>query len=60
MKFPSQVAKLTDTVNFYIAYLGGRQLAARYGKSLRNLDRALWQWSERGKMQQRGATRLVC
>jgi hypothetical protein len=39
-----------DTFEFYVAYLNAcRQLAARHGKSLRTLDRALWQWSwERG------------
>ena len=35
-----------DTVEFYVHYLEAcRELAAKHGKSLRNLDRALWQWS---------------
>jgi hypothetical protein len=34
------------SVNFYISYLDAcRQLAEEHQVSLRNLDRALWQWS---------------
>jgi hypothetical protein len=34
------------TVNFYLAYLDAcRQLAQEHQVSLRDLDRALWQWS---------------
>ena len=34
------------SVNFYLAYLKAcRQLASKHGVTLRNLDRALWQWS---------------
>jgi hypothetical protein len=34
------------SVNFYLAYLKTcRQLASKHGVTLRNLDRALWQWS---------------
>jgi hypothetical protein len=34
------------SVNFYLAYLKTcRQLALKYDVTLRNLDRALWQWS---------------
>jgi hypothetical protein len=36
-----------DTVGFYVHYLEAcRELAVRYGKSLRDFDRALWQWSK--------------
>lgn len=44
------VTKWPDNVDFYLAYLSAcRDLARRYGVSLRALDRALWQWSrERG------------
>ena len=36
-----------DSIDFYIAYLNAcRELARRYGKTLRNLDRAMWQWSK--------------
>jgi len=36
-----------DSFVFYVAYLEAcRELAARHGKSLRTLDRALWQWSK--------------
>jgi hypothetical protein len=35
-----------DTIGFYVHYLEAcRELAAKHGKSLRTLDRALWQWS---------------
>ena len=35
-----------ETIGFYVAYLNAcRQLASVHGKSLRTLDRALWQWS---------------
>jgi hypothetical protein len=35
-----------ESVGFYVAYLNAcRQLANVHGKSLRILDRALWQWS---------------
>jgi hypothetical protein len=35
-----------DSIDFYVAYLNAcRELARRYGKTLRNLDRAMWQWS---------------
>jgi hypothetical protein len=34
------------TVNFYLAYLKTcRQLASKHGVTLRDFDRALWQWS---------------
>jgi hypothetical protein len=34
------------SVNFYLAYLKTcRQLASKHDVTLRNLDRALWQWS---------------
>jgi len=41
----------TDTpdrsVDFYLAYLGYcRNLVGQYGVSMRDLDRALWQWSK--------------
>lgn len=36
-----------DTFAFYVAYLEVcRELAAKHGRSLRTLDRALWQWSQ--------------
>lgn len=36
-----------DSVEYYLAYLAAcRELALRYSKSLRTLDRALWQWSK--------------
>ena len=36
-----------DSVEYYLGYLAGcRELARRYNKSLRTLDRALWQWSK--------------
>ena len=36
-----------DSFAFYVTYLEAcRELAARHGKSLRTLDRALWQWSK--------------
>jgi hypothetical protein len=36
-----------DTIGFYVRYLDAcRELAAVHGKSLRTLDRALWQWSK--------------
>jgi hypothetical protein len=49
----------TDTadrsVDFYVEYLGAcRTLAEKYGISLRDLDRALWQWSAE---QSRGRTK---
>jgi hypothetical protein len=35
------------TINFYLEYLNAcRQLAKTHGVSLRDLDRALWQWSK--------------
>lgn len=35
-----------ESIRFYVAYLNAcRKLASVHGKSLRNLDRALWQWS---------------
>jgi hypothetical protein len=35
------------SVNFYLDYLDTcRQLAAKHGVTLRDLDRALWQWSD--------------
>jgi hypothetical protein len=39
------------SVGYYVSYLEAcRELAARHGKSLRTLDRALWQWSwEQGR-----------
>ena len=41
------VENWTDSVDFYVAYLDAcRALAGQYGKTLRNLDRALWQWSK--------------
>src|ERR1700739_7021 len=45
-----------DSFAFYVTYLETcRELAARHGKSLRTLDRALWQWSkERGAIVARG------
>lgn len=40
------VNKWTESVDYYLAYLETcRELAHRYGKPLRTLDRALWQWS---------------
>ncbi len=40
------------SVNFYLEYLRAcRELAATHAISLRNLDRALWQWSrDRGRI----------
>lgn len=36
-----------ESFAFYVAYLKAcRELAAKYGKLLRTLDRALWQWSK--------------
>jgi len=36
-----------DSVEYYLGYLAAcRELARRYHKSLRTLDRALWQWSK--------------
>jgi len=36
-----------DSFAFYVAYIRAcRELATRHGKSLRTLDRALWQWSK--------------
>lgn len=36
-----------DTLGLYVSYLKAcRELAAKHGKSLRTLDRALWQWSK--------------
>jgi hypothetical protein len=41
------VKNWTESVNFYIAYLNAcRDLASRHGKTLRDFDRALWQWSK--------------
>ena len=35
-----------DSIGFYVGYLEAcRQLAAKHGRSLRTLDRAMWQWS---------------
>jgi hypothetical protein len=40
------VEQWPDSIGFYVAYLNAcRDLAQRHGKTLRNLDRALWQWS---------------
>ncbi|MSP67602.1 MAG: hypothetical protein EXQ96_05815 [Alphaproteobacteria bacterium] len=41
----------TPSIDFYLEYIACcRDLASRYGVSLRDLDRALWQWSkERGR-----------
>ena len=37
----------SNGLRFYVAYLAAcREMAARYGVSLRNLDRANWQWSK--------------
>jgi hypothetical protein len=45
------VQKWRETTGFYVRYLNAcRELAAKHGKSLRTLDRALWQWSlEQGR-----------
>ena len=41
------IKKWPDSFGFYVAYLEAcRELAAKHGKSLRTLDRALWQWSK--------------
>ena len=41
------VTEWPDTVDYYLAYLAAcRELAQRHNKSLRTLDRALWQWSK--------------
>ena len=41
------VSEWPDTVDYYLAYLAAcRELVRRYNKSLRTLDRALWQWSK--------------
>jgi hypothetical protein len=45
-----------ENVAFYVFYLEAcRELAAKHGKSLRTLDRALWQWSwEQDSLNKRG------
>lgn len=47
------IINATSDINLYLAYLGFcRHLAAGEGVSLRDLDRALWQWSkERAQVQ---------
>jgi len=40
------IRKWTENIAFYVSYLEACQkLAAKHGKALRDLDRALWQWS---------------
>jgi hypothetical protein len=48
------VKRLSPTVDFYLEYLAHcRHLASKHGVSLRDLDRALWQWSkERRRVKQ--------
>jgi hypothetical protein len=42
-----EVANWSESVGFFVSYLEAcRELAAKHGKSLRALDRALWQWSK--------------
>lgn len=41
------VSRWPGSVDYYLAYLSTcRELARRHNKALRNLDRALWQWSK--------------
>jgi hypothetical protein len=47
---------------FYIVYLAGcREMAARYGVSLRDFDRANWQWSkDQSKKKKKKCVRVGC
>lgn len=41
------VNRWPNTVTYYLEYLTAcRELVLKYGKTLRNFDRALWQWSK--------------
>jgi hypothetical protein len=52
------VAKWPGSIGYYLAYLSEcRALARRHNKSLRTLDRALWQWSKERSTKEANASR---
>jgi len=60
----SHALGVTDSsgLRFYVAYLAAcREMAARYGVSLRDFDRANWQWSkDQSKRKKKECVGLGC